>query len=175
MLYHASDIENLKVLNPCISTHGDAYVYAIKSRLTAMLFGAPKDDFDILMDEENGITVLYECYPDALKRIYAGKKCSIYHVSEDGFLSGKTGWDAELVNSMPVEVLYEERVSDIYKNILEAVDEKLCILNYYEESEEYQNFLREELWERIHAFGITQEYMKSDVRFKQYFKEFLKG
>lgn len=47
-------------------------------------FGAPKDDFDLLMDEVDGIPVLYECYPGAFQRIYAGKNCSLYEVSEEG-------------------------------------------------------------------------------------------
>lgn len=157
MLYHASNIANLKILKPAVSTHGEAYVYAIKSRLTAMLFGAPKDDFDLLIDEVNGIPVVYECYPDALKKIYGGRACSIYHVSEEGFLEGKTGWDAELVNPMPVEVVLEEKIEDIYKSIIDAAEKKLCVINYYSENREYQDFLREELQERISAFGITED------------------
>lgn len=84
MLYHASKISGLRELTPRPSTHGVEYVYAIKSRITAICFGAPKDDFDLLMDEVDGIPVLYECYPGAFQRIYAGKNGSLYEVSEEG-------------------------------------------------------------------------------------------
>lgn len=95
-------------------------------------------------------------------------------MEEDGFLSGQTGWDAELVNPMPVKVVCEEKVEDIFQSILEAGNENLCILNYYADSEAYRSFLREELLERVRVFGITEEDKKSDFRFECYFKELLK-
>ncbi len=52
ILYHASCVAGLKELTPRASTHGEAYVYAIDNAVTALLFGAPKDDFDVLVDEE---------------------------------------------------------------------------------------------------------------------------
>lgn len=97
MLYHASNTAKLKTLTPHASTHGKAHVYAVKNRVTAVCFGASKDDFDVLVDEHDGKTVLHECYPDALKRIYAGKACSLYTVEEHGFVEGQTGWGAEMV------------------------------------------------------------------------------
>lgn len=171
MLYHASATADLKVLEPHVSTHGKAYVYAIKSRLTAMLFGVTKDDFDFLMDEKKGITFLYECYPDALKRVYEGKACSVYTVSEDGFLTGQTGWAAEFVNPMPVEVVCEEKIEDIYGKIMEAADRQMCVIHSYEESEDYLDFLRRELQERVRLFGLTEEHMRADFRFEKYFKD----
>ena len=54
MLYHASKQTGLKLLEPCSSTHGKAYVYAIRDPVTAVCFGAPKDDFDLMMDEADG-------------------------------------------------------------------------------------------------------------------------
>lgn len=39
MLYHISDIHNLKTLVPKVSTHGKAYVYAIDNIVTGLLFG----------------------------------------------------------------------------------------------------------------------------------------
>lgn len=59
MLYHVSQQSGLKELVPQMSTHGRKYVYAVNNRLTAILFGAPKDDFDILLDQEDGKPVIY--------------------------------------------------------------------------------------------------------------------
>ena len=108
MLYHASSINGLKMLKPHISTHNKPYVYAIKSEIMAILFGTKKDDFDLLIDVEKGKPVLYECYPNAIKQIYFGKKCSIYGVDEENFLNGITGWDEELVNINSVPVINEK-------------------------------------------------------------------
>ncbi len=92
MLYHASKEKGLTILEPRVSTHGIAYVYAINNRITAACFGALKDDFDLLMDEINGIPHLYECYPHAIEAIYSGKavlymrseKKASFQVKQDG-------------------------------------------------------------------------------------------
>jgi len=92
MLYHASQQSGIKELVPQTSTHGKKYVYAINNRLTAILFGAPKDDFDILLDEVDGKPAIFECYPNALRKIYYEKTCYLYLLNEEGFLSNQTGW-----------------------------------------------------------------------------------
>lgn len=170
-LYHASNISGLRVLTPHISTHGKEYVYAVNSRVLAMLFGTPKDDFDLLTDVEHEKIVVYECYPDALKKVYNGKQCSVYEVSADGFLHGITGWDAELVNPKPVSVIQEERVDDIFVRIMEAANTGELVIHHYADNKEYQSFLCDELQERIQAFGMTEEDMDTDPRFLRYHKK----
>ena len=173
MLYHASKQAGLKELVPQISTHGKAYVYAINSRLTALLFGAPKDDFDILMDELDGAPVIYECYPDALKRVYWGKTCSLYGLHEAGFLPGQTGWEPELVCAHTVPVVSEEKIENIYTEVIQAIQAGDCIFHPYSEDSQYQAFLRDELSERIRHFGLSEEQIKSDPRFEAYFNRLL--
>ncbi len=175
MLYHASHISGLKELRPQVSTHGKPYVYAIRSKLMAMLFGTPKDDFDLLIDVEDGKAVLYECYPDAVKKVYSGKTCSLYTLEETGFLEGVTGWEEELVCSAPVQVVAEEKVDDIYGRIMDAVQENACEIHLYERSESYLSFLRDELQARVDAFGISEEYRNRDPRFVAYHNSLLSG
>ena len=175
MLYHASNISGIKELKPQVSTHGKPYVYAIRSKLMAILFGAPKDDFDLLIDSENDVTTLYECYPNAVKTIYFGKKCSLYTVEEVGFQSGMTGWDEELVCSTPVTVVSEENIEDIYGKLMDAIREGICEIHFYEQSEKYLSFLRDELQERVDAFGISEEYTKKDPRFVRFHNNLLNG
>ena len=174
MLYHASKQAGIHELIPQQSTHGKPYVYAIRSRLTALLFGAPKDDFDILLDEAEGKPIIHECYPGALKHIYGGKRCSLYVLSEDGFLPDQTGWEPEWVCAHAVPVIREERIDDIYAEIMRAVRDGACILRFYSKDEEYQGFLRDELSERIRQFGFTEEKMNADPRFELYFNALLK-
>ncbi len=173
MLYHASHISGLKLLKPQVSTHGTPYVYAIKSKIMAMLFGAPKDDFDLLIDAEDGKPILYECYPDAVKKVYSEKNCSLYTLEETGFMNGMTGWDEELVCTSPVPVVSEDIVEDIYAQLMLAVREGTCMIHFFEPSEEYLSFLREELQERIDVFGISKEYMQQDIRFIRYHNRLL--
>lgn len=79
MLYHVSDTGGIKVLEPKVSSHGKAYVYAIENLVTGLLFGARWDDFDFILDtNDSGISEVYECYPDAFERIYSGRSCYVY-------------------------------------------------------------------------------------------------
>ena len=120
MLYHVSEKAGLKVLQPHISTHKKAYVYAIDNVVTGILFGAKKDDFDfIISTDENNKPIIWECYPDALKKKYQGKCCSIYELNDEGFQRGMTSWAPELVCECEVEVLREVVVNDLYERLLE--------------------------------------------------------
>lgn len=69
MLYHVSPKAGLKTIQPHVSTHKKAYVYAIENMVTGILFGAKQDDFDfIISTDESDTPIIYECYPDALKK-----------------------------------------------------------------------------------------------------------
>ena len=58
MLFHVSSTPDIKVLEPRVSTHGKAYVYAIENLVTGLLFGAKKDDFDLIIStDEAGFQV----------------------------------------------------------------------------------------------------------------------
>ncbi len=86
-----------------------------------------------------------------------------------------TGWDEELVCSSPAKVVLEENIPDIYMEIMKAIGEGICEIRSYERSEAYLSFLRDELQERVDAFGITEEYRKQDPRFVQYHNSLLNG
>lgn len=67
-IYHVSKIPNLTILEPRISTHGKPWIYATRNLTTALVFGAPKDDFDFILGvNKSGQTELYETYPKFLK------------------------------------------------------------------------------------------------------------
>ena len=173
MLYHASQQSGIMELVPHASTHGKKYVYAINHKLMAILFGVPKDDFDLLIDEVDGKPVIFECYPNALKNIYHEKTCYLYAVKEEGFLSNQTGWEPELVCEHRVPVVSEEKIENIYTIIMDSIHTGDCIFHEYSASEEYQTFLKDELSERVQSFGITDEQMNADQRFKFYFNRLL--
>lgn len=44
-----------------------------------------------------------------------------------------------------------------------------CVLHFYAEDAAYQAFLREEIGERVTAFGLTKEQMNADGRFARWF------
>ena len=120
MLYHVSPKAGLKTIQPHVSTHKKAYVYAIENMVTGILFGAKQDDFDfIISTDESDTPIIYECYPDALKKIYQGKSCSVYLVDEKDFQRGLTSWNPEFVSEKEVEVISEIVIDDMYQRLLE--------------------------------------------------------
>lgn len=105
MLYHVFPNAGLKTLYRHVSSHKKAYVYAIENFVTGLLFGVKQDDFDFCIStDENGLTMVYECYPDAFKNINQRKSCSVYVVDDEGFQRGLTSWSEELVCDKEVQV-----------------------------------------------------------------------
>ena len=172
MLYHVSPKSGLKTLQPHISTHKKAYVYAIQDKVTGMLFGAKKDDFDLIIStDENGISNVYECYPNAFQSIYEGKSCSIYEVSEEGFQRGMTSWTPELVCENEVKVINEIIVKDLYQALLEEEQKGSFRLYRYEFSEAYRKIISAHVVGRLILFQIDLDTcMETDRRFSDYYK-----
>lgn len=173
MLYHVSQTSGLKILTPHKSTHKKAYVYAIENKVTAILFGAKKDDFDFLIySDESKTPIIYECYPDALKKIYGGKVCALYEVHDDSFLRSVTGWDDELVSESEVEVINETVIKDIYTRLLEEEQNGTLIIHRYEYNNEYRKIITEHIIDRIFRFDIDlSKCREQDERFAVYYND----
>lgn len=170
MLYHVSSTSGIKTLEPRVSSHGKAYVYAINNLVTALLFGARHDDFDFLITEETGKTVVYECYPNAFEKVYMGKSCSVYELGEDGFLKGMTSWEPELVCEKPVTVQREVFISDLYLRLVEEEKMGNLVINRYSDTMEYKKLISEHIVDRMIRFDALP-HLKTDERFKRYYKK----
>lgn len=175
MLYHVSSVSGLKILKPHISSHKQAYVYAIENYVTGLLFGAKKDDFDFLLyTDEFDNPVVYECYPDAFNHIYQGKACSVYFVDEAGFLRNQTSWSVELVNPDEVVVADEIRIDDLSKALLEEEKKGNLTIFRYRSDEVYRKKIAEHILDRMIRFELDLEsYMQNDERFSSYYKDFV--
>ena len=175
MLYHVSATTDIKVLEPRVSTHGNAYVYAIENLVTGLLFGAKQDDFDFhISTDEAGIPTCYECYPGALEAKYKDKSCTVYELPEEGFLRGKTGWDAELVCETAVPVQKSIYISDLYSRLLEEEKKGNLRIQRFENSTEYKKFISQHIVDRLIRFDALQ-YAKTDKRFQTHFKGLVDG
>lgn len=173
MIYHVSERENLEVLMPKISTHGKAFVYAVKQRYLALLFGAKKDDFDFFMDFADGKAIVYECYKDAFREIYENKKCSVYYVAEDLFLENQTNWEPELVSENPVFVKKEEKITNLYEELKEEMVKGNILLYTYQDSMEYRRKIANHVVDRIVRFGMLENGISNRIkeRFPKLIKE----
>ena len=168
MLYHVSATAGIRTLIPRESSHQAAYVYAIDNPVTGLLFGAKHDDFDFLIDEEAGIPVVYECYPDAFRACFRGKGCTVYTVPEEGFRRGVTGWDPELVCDHPVDVLSETAVPDLYNRLLDEVAGGNLRLYRYRDEPEYRQIIAGHIVDRLIRFDALDR-QSTDPRFQKYF------
>jgi len=123
--------------------------------VTALLFGAPKDDFDFIMDiNEEGIPEIYECYKNAFEIIYIGKSCSIYEIDEAGFIKGITGWEPEYVSENEVEVLSEIIVEDLYGRLCEEERKGNLIVHRFDDTDEYKRMISNHIVDRLIRFSI---------------------
>lgn len=172
MLYHVSQKSGLKVLKPHVSTHKKAYVYAIENRVTGMLFGVKKDDFDFIISTDSDYKPsVYECYPGAFQSVYQGKSCSVYQVKEEGFLRGMTSWRPELVCENEVEVVDELVVGDLYQSLLEEERKGNLTIHPYEFNDAYRKIIASHVVDRLIRFEVDlDKCMEQDERFALHYK-----
>lgn len=170
MLYHVSPMPGITVLTPRVSSHGKAYVYAVDSLVTGLLFGAKKDDFDLLLDtNDEGTPEVYECYPDAFRTVYQGKGCSVYELKDDGFLHGITSWSPELVCESDVTVEREVVIDDLYSRLLQEEEDGNLILHRYTDTPAHKKLISEHIVDRLIRFDAL-DCLETDPRFQKYYQ-----
>lgn len=175
MLYHVSSISGIKVLHPKKSSHGEAYVYAVSSIVTGLLFGAKHDDFDFQLTEgEGGKPIVYECYPSAFESIYRGKACSVYELHNEGFIEGVTGWRPELVCPRTVAVHREYRIDNLYEMIMKEESEGNIEVHRYSETVEHKKRVSEHIVDRLIRFDAMRR-LETDDRFKKHYKKIIEA
>ena len=160
VLYHVSHVPDLKVLEPKVSSHGKAYVYATSNLPLALLFGSYKSmgDFDgtygVLPD---GRPFFYEAYPDAFKRRFVDCSCYIYEVENKGFKENKTSFSAEVVNEHPVQVVKCKKIDNLYEELMKLVKEKKIHFKEYSFEKEYQEKILAHIEDRIIRFNVLDD------------------
>ena len=177
MLYHVSRTSGLKILQPHVSTHKKAYVYAIDNPVTGLLFGTKQDDFDfIISTNEEGIPTVCECYPDAFRKVYQGKSCSVYEVSEKDFQRGMTSWDAELVCESEVAVVNVIIVEDLYERLLEEECKGTLEIHRYEFCDAYRKKIAVHIVDRLIRFEVDlKKCIEKEGRFSTYYKDIIEA
>lgn len=175
-VYHVSDTSGIRVLQPRVSTHKRPYVYAIDNLVTGLLFGVRHDDFDFFIStDREDRPVVYECYPDAFRQKYEGKSCSVYELSEEGFVRGATSWTPELVSEREAPVLREIVVPDLYGRLLEEEKKGNLLLHRYQDMPEYKKKIAVHVVDRLVRFGVLDGNWEGDIRFTTYFRPLIQG
>ena len=178
MLYHVSQNAGLKTLRPRVSTHKKAYVYAVRNMVTGLLFSAKHDDFDFMIfTDDNSLTTVYECYPNAFANVFREKNCSVYVVEEEGFQQGLTSWDEELVCDTEVAVQDEIKIIDLYERLMEEEAQGNLKICKYQFDDDYRKKISAHIVDRLFRFDIDLDHCFDweDSRFCTHYRELIEG
>ena len=167
-LYHVSNQPGLKVLEPRVSTHGKAYVYATPYLEFALLFGSKKSNGDLDGSyglNKEGKPFFYEAYEGALKRRFEKEKCYIYEVDIRNFKTQQTSFKGEVVSEEPVKVLKCTEVDDLYEYLQTLIKNGELDFKPYSLDENYQDFITEHIKSRLIMFNILEKKDKPIYQF----------
>ena len=117
LIYHGSQLKNLKELQTHKSTHGN-YVYATKDKNIALLFSNHIFNDNLVTISKNSETGAYEIIervPGILEEAF-NKDSTIYTLSSETFKDINTGFD-EVVSDKNVPIMKEEHIENIYSEI----------------------------------------------------------
>ncbi len=152
MYYHASQVKDIKVLEPRISNHGIPLIYFSTKRENVLVYLSNAIEkycrdtgfaWDGVWEKwgpygfaKDGRQCIQEYYPDALARTYKGVSGYIYYtenITDSGF---EVKIPDAATSSQPVPVTGAEYVPDAYEAILEAEREGLIVIQRYDEMPE---------------------------------------
>ena len=121
-VYHGSIHQGLKIIKRNKSTHGKSWVYATLSKAISTIFISNKgsDLYYYLSGDgtENNPVILVERKEGMFKDIF-NVSGSLYTLSGKNFISGKTGWSAEVVSESDENVLHEEHIDNVFEKLKE--------------------------------------------------------
>jgi hypothetical protein len=117
-VFHASKISGLQRLEPRVSTHGKAWIYAARGQLTASMFLGKHSDFILGSGYEGEHPYIFERFVGAFERAKRGKGGSIYVLPGESFRAGLTSFTAEVVSEETLEPLREIVVPDAAEPLL---------------------------------------------------------
>lgn len=122
MVYHGSVHQGLKQIKKNKSTHGKTWVYATLSKAISTIFISNKgsDLYYYLSGDgtENIPVILVERKENMFKDIF-NVSGSLYTLNGKNFISGKTGWSAEVVSEFDEDVIQEEHIDNVFEKLKE--------------------------------------------------------
>lgn len=117
-VYHGSNQANLKILEPKVSSHAKEYVYGSENPSVALLFLTRWNDYIFRVGYEENQLYIVENYEGALKEVFFKTSGYLYDLEPNTFTYKKELWRAEVVSEVPVKVLNEKRIGNIYDEIV---------------------------------------------------------
>jgi hypothetical protein len=129
-LYHASQRQGLRLIEPRVGTHGQAWVYAASDLVTASVFLGQHHDF-ILASGVGNVPYICERFSGAFDRAKANVTASIYVLPGSSFQANRTSFNAELVSETAVIPLLEIPIENAKTHLLEFRDAGQLEIYFY--------------------------------------------
>ena len=144
--YHASPTGGLQMLEPRRSPYFDKPAQVCLTSLRAMaLFYLIRNYEYAYGYTRHGELYFDDPFPDALKKLYAGKSGWLYTCGEGDY--EKTEIPNELVSAQPVRVIGAEYIPDAYKAFLREQEAgNILLLGYAHFTSEPERFARRRAW-----------------------------
>ena len=124
-VYHGSIHQGLKIIKRNKSTHGKSWVYATLSKAISTIFISNRgsDLYYYLSGDgtENNPVLLVERKEGMFKDIF-NVSGSLYTLSGKNFISGETGWSAEVISESDENVIHEEHIDNVFEKLKELND-----------------------------------------------------
>lgn len=149
MYYHASQIGEIKILEPRVSNHNTPFIYFSTKRENVLVYlsnaiekhcretgfahSGKWHKWASYGFESNGTLRLDEYYPNAIEDTYKGVSGYIYSADYISLNCNSINISNTVVTSKPVEVTGVEFIADAYLEILKAADAGLIKIRRYED------------------------------------------
>ncbi|MCI9328006.1 MAG: hypothetical protein HFJ00_17655 [Lachnospiraceae bacterium] len=144
VLYHGSNITNIKVLRPNQADHDRPYVYMTTIDVVAAFYLCNAVErlyywFPYGFEGGSNIPVYHELYPNALKEVSEGVSGYIYEVlaEENQIIPFKNIPCARLATE-PIEVMKCTKVENAYALFMEYVKQGKMKVSHFEDKSEQQ-------------------------------------
>ena len=165
-VYHSSKIQDLKTIEPNISTHGKSWVYAMRKPEYCLMFIGSHGDLINQTGFFNDMPHIVERFEGALEYTYKNQSGSIYTLDATDFKSRQTSFSAEMICEHACTVVSEEKIENALISILSLESEGKLIIYKYPNIPEWMPNDKSDLvekvveWVGVHGISVLESVEK---------------
>jgi len=116
--YHGSPVKDIKILNPNVSNHTEAFVYFSSNPVVACFYTVRNNWYPYGFSKPDMIPEYTEFYLDGLKDVYSRKSGCLYECEDLNITENPTNIYCAYVSRNPVEVKRYRIIEDMYEEML---------------------------------------------------------
>lgn len=177
IIYHGSFITNIKELQPYSKSHNtikESVVYLTPNYYLALLYIWNRSYKFVTFSENDNNKVIYtEWFENQLFEFYYHVSGSIYACNMNNTNIYKTHISSVYNSKMPIKVINECKISDVYSEIIKQVSlENIIVKKYQDLSVSEKNDISKKVIRAIHLEHLLDRSINSnDIEKVQFIKE----